>query len=194
MCYTCFDNLNIVNQWFATFVEHLRNPFLSKAMVLITNIGSPINIWMMSFCLMLILWLHKKYHHLVQLSASLAICTIAVLIIKFVVKLQRPAGPLIQESGYSFASGHAAIALLFFLLIAYSYKSHIASIPLRKLFIFICCGLALIIGFSRIYLGVHYATDVVAGFLIGLTVFAISVILLDSYERAHTVIESKNKL
>ena len=106
-------------------------------------------------------------------------------------QLPRPEGGLIPETGYSFASGHAAMAVIFFFLIAYSYKSHVKSRVLRTLFIVANACLALAIGFSRIYLGVHYATDVLFGFLIGLVVSALSVIVLQSYERRHPVIESK---
>jgi undecaprenyl-diphosphatase len=191
MCYTCLDNLNVINQWATKFVEYIRNPLLDRIMVDVTNIGSPLNIWMVCLCLILILWLHKKYHHVAQFFFSMLCITGVVYAIKFLVKLQRPVGGMISESGYSFASGHAAFAMMFFLLAAYSYRKHIKSVFVKNSLFVLGLLCALLVGFSRVYLGVHYATDVLVGFLIGLAVFAISVLILDSYERERNVIDSQ---
>ncbi len=190
MCYTCLDNLNVINQWAAQFMLRIRTPLLDKVMLYTTNIASPVNIWMLCLVLVLILWLHKKYHHIVQFLASMILTTGAVYAIKLAVKLQRPTGGLISESGYSFASGHAAFAMMFFLLTFYAYKVHITSLFVRKIFLLMSVCAAILVGFSRVYLGVHYMTDVLMGFFLGVTVFALSVLLLDSYERAHNVLHS----
>lgn len=187
---TCLDNLNTINRVVATFIQSIQTPQLTKIMIFLTDVGSPVNITMMCLVLILVLWLHKKPHHMVQFIAAVLVGITTVSLIKIIVKLPRPAGSLITETGYSFASGHAATATIFFLLIAYAYKSHIRSPFLRRLFIIANCLIAFSIGFSRLYLGVHYATDVIFGFFIGLTVFAISVLALQSYERKHTVLQS----
>jgi undecaprenyl-diphosphatase len=120
----------------------------------------------------------------------MVLTTVVVYAIKFAVKLQRPTGGLISESGYSFASGHAAFAMMFFLLSFYAYKVHIKSLFVRKMFLLINIFAALCVGISRVYLGVHYMTDVLAGFFLGITIFALSVLILDSYERAPGVVNS----
>lgn len=190
MCYTCLDNLNTINQWATQAVSQIRTPLLDKVMFHITNIASPLNVWMFCICLMLVLWLHKKYHHVIQFFFSMILTTAVVYAVKLTVKLQRPAGGIIPEAGYSFASGHAAFAMMFFLLIFYAYKKHIKSMAIRKALLVITIFAALVTGLSRVYLGVHYMTDVLAGYFLGLTVFAISVLILDSYERAHGVLNS----
>ena len=191
MCYICLNNLNVINQWSTEFVASIRNPFLDKIMFNITNIASPVNIWMLCLCLILVLWLHKKYHHIVQFFSSMVLITITVFAVKFLVKLQRPLGGMIQESGYSFASGHAAFAMMFFLLVVYSYKKHIKSAFIKRTLFVLSFLAACVVGFSRVYLGVHYMTDVLAGFLIGITIFAVSVLVLDSYERTQRMIDLK---
>ncbi len=79
----------------------------------------------------------------------------------------RPAVPLIEETGYSYPSGHAMVGVVFYLSLAWA----ISRGKRRSLRILIPLGaafLALLIGLSRIYLGVHYPTDVLGGFAAGL--------------------------
>ncbi len=79
----------------------------------------------------------------------------------------RPAVPLIEEQGYSYPSGHAMVGLVFYLALAWALSRG----KRRSWRIVILAGgafLALLIGLSRIYLGVHYPTDVLGGFAAGL--------------------------
>lgn len=101
---------------------------------------------------------------------------------KELVRLPRPTGGLISEIGYSFASAHAMMAVVFFTLIAYSYKDHFKNKLVRFCFVSLCISAIILVSISRIYLGVHYTTDVLAGFLIGLIISAISILM---YEKHH---------
>ena len=80
----------------------------------------------------------------------------------------RPETVFIIETGYSFPSGHAVAAAIFFTLVIYIFARKIQSIVWRELFVVGCVALALLVGFSRIYLGVHWFSDVVAGIGFGL--------------------------
>ena len=74
---------------------------------------------------------------------------------------------LIEENGYSFPSGHSMVSFAFYGLVIYLvYKSKLNK-KLKILLITFLALLILNIGLSRIYLGVHYATDVIAGFALG---------------------------
>lgn len=86
-------------------------------------------------------------------------------ICKFIVQRPRPEGfRLITEVGYSFPSGHSMVAMAFYGLLAWMVWRYERDVPVR---IVCVSGFALIVvmvGISRIYLGVHYASDVIAGF------------------------------
>ncbi len=191
MCYTCLDEVNHVNAYAASFVDAIRSPELTDVALYVTDIGSPENIAMMCLVLAMVLWIHGKVRHMLQLIITVAAAAFISIMTKLIVQLPRPGGGLFFESGYSFASGHAMIATVFFLLIAYSYKPHIRSLAFRRAFVLLCVLSALLVGFSRIYLGVHYATDVAAGFLFGAMIFAFSILAFEHFERKRPVLQSR---
>ena len=81
-----------------------------------------------------------------------------------IVQRERPVGyRLVDELGYSFPSGHSMVSTAFYGLIIYLVYKNIENKKLRNV---ICVSLAILIiliGCSRVYLGVHYASDVLAG-------------------------------
>ncbi|WP_050182743.1 phosphatase PAP2 family protein [Domibacillus robiginosus] len=80
------------------------------------------------------------------------------------------------EDGFSFVSGHAMIGLVFYLLVAYFLFLHVKR---TKLFYAAALLLALLAGTSRIAGHAHYATDVVAGWLLGGGIFLLLVFFLN---------------
>jgi undecaprenyl-diphosphatase len=160
-------------------------------MIYITSLGGPVNLTMYSVLIVLFLWLHKKMSHAIQFVLTLMVGGAAISLLKMVVQLQRPTGALIEANGYSFASGHAAYAVIFFILIAYSYKSHIKSPMLRRAFVIANILAAFIVGMSRVYLGVHYLTDVLGGFALGTVISAFSILIFESYKKNLTLKDFK---
>lgn len=128
----------------------------------------PILFWMISACILLIL-VHKKYwHEGIVFVVSLVLTTASVGVLKLIFEFERPTGALIPLTSYSFPSGHAAasmfLAIMGTLLISRqpTLASHKALVTAAILFL-----IALIIGFSRILIGVHTFAEVVAGFALG---------------------------
>ena len=98
------------------------------------------------------------------------VCVVALnTVLKYLVQRPRPDGfRLISESGYSFPSGHSMVAMAFFgLLIWMVWRYHRRDV--MRVAWCACFGLVIVmVGVSRIYLGVHYASDVLAGFCVSL--------------------------
>jgi membrane-associated phospholipid phosphatase len=89
-------------------------------------------------------------------------------LLKFLFNRPRPLIPLVEEArGLSFPSGHALMSFSFYGLLIYLVWQHVEKVWVRNLLAVLLLLLILLIGFSRIYLRVHYASDVMAGFCMG---------------------------
>lgn len=74
---------------------------------------------------------------------------------------------VVEATGYSFPSGHAMVSLCFYGMLAFFIVRNIKSLRWRLVIISLAVLLVVAIGISRIYLGVHYPTDVIAGYTAG---------------------------
>lgn len=90
---------------------------------------------------------------------------------------------IVEELGYSFPSGHSSLSISFYGLLSYLvYKSNFKKGKKIVLISFLLI-LSFIIGLSRIYLGVHYPSDVIAGFMVGLIYLMIFIYIYDVRRR-----------
>ncbi len=111
---------------------------------------------------------NKKVGGLV--GANLIIITILNQALKIIVQRPRPTEyRIINETGYSFPSGHSMVSMAFYGFLIYLIYKNIKNKYLKISLIIILSLLIIMIGISRIYLGVHYTSDVCAGFLVSLS-------------------------
>ncbi|MDR7240564.1 phosphatase PAP2 family protein [Neobacillus drentensis] len=148
-------------------IQGLESPLLTKVMKFFTFIGStPVVIVLI---ILLIIFLYKVLNHRLELILLIsAIIGSAVLnqILKQIFHRIRPNfHRLIDISGYSFPSGHAMNAFTVYVIISFLLWRHIPSKWGRSLLICISTVMILAIGISRIYLGVHYPSDIIGGYL-----------------------------
>ena len=148
------------------FVYGIISKFISDNLTDIiewmTYIGSAAAVISITF-FVLIFFKNKKYA--LYMSLNLIIITSFQLILKSVFSRNRPVDiNLIKETGYSFPSGHSLTSMAFYGFII--YLIYISNLNKRSKSIFITLFIVLILvtGISRIYLGVHYFTDVIGGF------------------------------
>ena len=90
---------------------------------------------------------------------------------------------VVAEAGYSFPSGHAMMSICLYGMVVFLITRHIRSWHWRLVVIIFALVLVATIGVSRVYLGVHYPTDVVAGFFAGGSWLALCISLLMWWER-----------
>lgn len=151
---------------YSFFVENLRNPILISLMKVITEMGGTVFLIVLGI-LSIIIVRHKTVRWLIPLNLTLAALINTAL--KFLIQRPRPEGyPLIELGGFSFPSGHSMASMAFYGFLIYLIYKKVKNNKKRKLLVGVFGLLILLIGISRIYLGVHYASDVIAGFAVGL--------------------------
>ena len=165
---------------FDSFIYNLvyfKNDFLTVFYKFITEFASIFIILLIS---LIFLFVFKKY------GVFLIINAFNILILNTVLKLifmrDRPFDlMIISEDGYSFPSGHAMAALGFYGFIIYIIYHLNLSKRIKYLFIILLGILIFLIGLSRIYLGVHYASDVIAGYMASLSYLIIYITIVKKY-------------
>lgn len=161
------DNIARLDYQIIHFINNLRNPVLDYFNIGVTYLGS--DIFALGVILALIL-LPQTYFRpfAVQGALTLLLTTLVVQIIKRLIRRKRPfehskelRSIRIGVDPYSFPSGHTAAA--------FGLATSINLIIISPLIQFIFLLLAFLVGFSRVYLAVHYPSDVIAGGIIGST-------------------------
>ena len=123
--------------------------------------------------------------------ASIAISSLGLMfLLKYIFKRKRPLYPLEAAKGLSFPSGHAIMSVTFYGLLIYIVSQTIKSKPLKWSLIISLSVFVQLIGFSRVYLRVHYASDVAVGYITGLSWLMISLDVLkriENYTHVHDI-------
>ena len=125
--------------------------------------------------------------------ASIALSSLGLMFLfKYLFKRKRPQPPLLHPAkGLSFPSGHAIMSVTFYGLLIYIISQTQRNKRIKWSLIISLLILMQLIGFSRIYLRVHYASDVAAGYIIGLSWLLISLDLLkriEAYNKQHNIL------
>lgn len=145
----------------------IRSDILTNIMTIITNIGSAYSLISITVLVTLIAIIKNK-----RLPINTIVNLISVFItsqiFKLLIRRPRPTGVfLVDATGYSYPSGHTMVSFAFFVFIAYSLSEKINNKMLKIMIKILTAILVITIGFSRIYLGVHHFTDILAGYLLG---------------------------
>ncbi len=178
-------NLDEFDEKVTAFIFSYRSPVLTTIVVAITELGSQWAYLILIPVITLILY-YKGHSWRISLQAFLILLSTFFLNlgIKYLISRPRPdlEGRLIQvsEGSFSYPSGHSMCALAFYGFNVYLIFKLVKNQWLRWSLIILQLLLILAIGASRVYLGVHYPTDVVAGFVVGAIWLALCIVILRS--------------
>ena len=157
--------ISIIDETIYNLIIKMLNTNVTAVMMFISYLGSAVTLITLSIAFLL-LFKNKKYPKFIILNLILVF--ILSRILKLIIARPRPQVlKLVLENGYSFPSGHSMISAAFYGLIIYFIWKNVKNTKLKYISCILLALLILLIGVSRIYLGVHYATDVIGGFIIG---------------------------
>lgn len=159
--------------------NNIINENRTKVVKLITNITSPIGV-ILSAVILIIIIKNKKIK--ISLAIDLLGVTIINNLLKVIIARDRPnINRLVTETGYSFPSGHSITSMVFYGYLIYLIYKYIDTKKIKIPLIIILSLLIVTIGFTRIYLGVHYTSDVIGGFLLGVAYLIIFIGVSNKY-------------
>ena len=145
----------------------------------ITNLGGAIFLIILTIILLISIK-NKKIG--LSIFSNLAIITILNQLLKRILQRPRPTEyRIIEETGYSFPSGHSMISMAFYGYLIYLIYKYVENKYVKWILISLLSVLICLIGISRIYLGVHYTSDVLGGFLISISYLVIYISAVNKF-------------
>jgi undecaprenyl-diphosphatase len=163
-----------MDQVVLNFFTANRVEWLSFTMLAVTYLGNYAMVIVLTFLSAISFYIHKHTARILPLLLSVGGSSITVYILKNIFDRARPFGNFYTELSPSFPSYHAAAAVAlygFFLYTIWKHNKHY----LKKPFIVFLFALIILIGLSRLYLGVHYLSDVLVGYVIGFVWLVLSI-------------------
>jgi membrane protein DedA with SNARE-associated domain/membrane-associated phospholipid phosphatase len=175
--------LTSLNEPIYYFLTSLRIPTLDRIVVLITLFGDE-KTMLLSAAIILMWLLIKRYWYIaVHWFALMSLCAASIIEVKELIFSPRPHEIASAVMSSSFPSGHTALTVTLFGFLAVIIARELPPEKRRIPYTFAAI-LTLLIGFSRIYLGAHWLSDVIGSIFLGLTIVLLVTI---AYRRRHTV-------
>ena len=160
------------------FVISFRCKFLDNYFKFITMFGNT-NAIIIALGLLVLIFHNKKG---LVLAISTFSCVIINSLVKHIIRRNRPTViHLVKQGGYSFPSGHTMIAICLYGYLLYLVRKNIKNKVLKNILSLILLLFIISICLSRIYVGVHFATDVLAGLFLGLTILILVIYYTNKY-------------
>lgn len=150
-------------------IKSLSSEMVTALMKFASDLGSTLFLALVGAGMMVYLGMVRK-HFWDTMLVPLALFGGAVLntVLKYLFQRQRPTLPhLVEVTGFSFPSGHAMLSFIFYGMVAYLICLNSYNRVFKKFTVLLMVLIILAVGISRVYLGVHYPSDVLAGFAAG---------------------------
>ena len=175
-----FDKISFLDNWFYNLLMSFRCEFLDNYFIGVTRFG---DVGMVMFILLLFLIIFKDRRG-IFLNIS-AIASVGInYVLKLIIRRDRPNGlRLVEQGGFSFPSGHTMISVCVYGYLLYIVKSSVKNKFLKYFLSTLLIILILSIGISRVYVGVVYFSDVLAGYLLASVILILVIVYTNKYFR-----------
>ncbi|WP_347159156.1 phosphatase PAP2 family protein [Pontibacter chitinilyticus] len=162
------------------FLYRLRTDAMAQAFYYFTQLGTTWGVAATFILVAAVLLVKKRWHYLVALLVAVLGTGASVYFTKLYFHRERPLDiGYYKASSFSFPSGHSAEALALFGIIAVFILLERDHIRFARFWATLCVVYTVLIGFSRLYLGVHFVSDVAGGYLLGSLWLILAVCVLE---------------
>jgi len=162
-------------------VMHVRTPVLTTLLVWVTRIGNPFILSFVASFIALLMFVRGRFYDAVLFLVAMALAIISLVVLKDTFQITRPGYGIVDETGWSFPSGHATVATAFFFALSHAFVGKIKSAWNRASLIIGSIVIAFLICFSRLYLGAHWTLDILAGIALGLLSVSFTVLMFNIF-------------
>lgn len=157
-----------IDRWVSTHVVSIQRPVLTEVVIAITNFnGLVANVVFTIFAMLFLTyktWYKDRLFYLLSFSGAVVL----FLSIKQMVAHPRPYSSLIDVINYSFPSGHSTLTMTTALLVYFIFVKRFSSSLAKNILLVVCIVWPMFIAFTRVYLNVHWLSDVIAGLALGI--------------------------
>ncbi|GIF95854.1 phosphatase PAP2 family protein [Catellatospora citrea] len=170
------DDLTVIDRPAVAWLADHRTPGLTRLEIAITDLGSAVALTLAAVVAVAVVgWRKRSWYPLVLALLTLGVLQLIVYAIKEIIGRDRPSPPdqVVTAAGYSFPSGHSASSLVGFALLAWLVCMLTSNRTVWATVWIAAAAGTVLVGLSRVYLGVHYPSDVLGGWALGLTWLAV---------------------
>ncbi len=188
------DPIVSVDKYIANALVVHRDPFLTEFFLKITLLGGMEAIVGLGIIFLIYLIFNKRKEYIYPFLVTLLGTSLVTHMVKIFIHRERPSGliPLVSETSFAFPSGHAAIIVAFAGFVAYVFMRRRIHVVKNIKITFAAVFVIFLVGVSRVYLGAHFLSDVLAGYLMGFLWLIIGIILSEIYLHKNRVSKSED--
>ena len=146
-----------------SLMQSIQNPILTTFSEILALIFEPLVLILISLIIATHLYIKSSKKQGIIFASAIFLTGILIKVFKEIFQRTRPLNQLVQETGFSFPSGHTTMIVVFFGLIIYLFSKK----KIKKVNSLIAILIIFLIGFTRVYLRVHWLTDIIGGFILG---------------------------
>ena len=177
------NNISSFDDFIYKYFFQMRNKFFDIFFIFFTRLGDIIPVTIITICLLMIFNKEDRY----ILGSSMIITLLINQGLKYII--QRPRPPLeerlISQSGYSYPSGHSMMAMCLYGVLIYLINTKLKNRKHKIILTIVLSIIILLIGVSRIYVRVHYPSDVLGAYLLTILILIINITLINNHIRGN---------
>lgn len=178
MIFVMTNNITFFDDIVYDFLISKRSSGLDLYFTNITRLGNTITIVIAMVILLILLKDIYRIIAVVGVASTVGMNQI----VKFIIRRPRPDHlRLIKQGGYSFPSGHSMVSIALYGFLIYLVNKKIKNKPLKIMLTILLTVIIISIGLSRIYVGVHYPSDVLAGYIFALAILILTITLVHHF-------------